>query len=78
MIHSSHMVSNPVIDVDGDDASGTWSLLMMYTGPDQSRYRIVGSYRDRYVRRGGRWLFQSLFAQVQDYARVEGADVLPR
>jgi glyoxylase I family protein len=78
MIHSSHMVTNPVIDVDGDDATGTWSLLMMYTAPDQSRYRIVGSYRDRYVRRGGRWLFRSLFAQVQDYARVDGVDVLPR
>ena len=74
--HSTHMVTNPVIDVDGDEAIGTWSLLMMYAGPDQSRYRIIGFYCDRYVRRDGRWLFASLFADVQDYARVDGVDML--
>lgn len=66
--HSSHMVTNPVIDVDGDAATGTWSFLMMYTGADGSRVRIVGFYRDAYVRVDGRWKFATLHAQVQDQA----------
>lgn len=76
MIHSSHMVTNPVIDVRGDEASGSWSFMMMYTGPDQSRYRIVGFYRDTYVRRGGGWQFRSLYADVQDYARLDATNAL--
>jgi len=64
---SSHMVMNPVIDVDGDTASGTWSLLMMYTGADGSKVRIVGFYRDTYRRVDGRWRFATLHAQVQDH-----------
>lgn len=63
---SSHMVMNPVIDVDGDTARGSWSFLMMYTGSDGSRVRIVGFYHDTYVRVGEAWKFASLHAQVQD------------
>jgi ketosteroid isomerase-like protein len=66
--HSSHMVMNPVIDVDGDTATGTWSFLMMYTGSDGSRVRIVGFYHDTYVRVDGQWKFATLHAQVQDQA----------
>lgn len=66
--HSSHMVMNPVIDVDGDTATGTWSFLMMYTASDGSRVRIVGFYRDTYVRVDGQWKFATLHAQVQDHA----------
>jgi hypothetical protein len=64
--HSSHMVMNPVIDLDGDAATGTWSFLMMYSGSDGSRVRIVGFYHDTYVRVNGQWKFASLHAQVQD------------
>ena len=78
MIHSSHMVTNPVIDVDGDEASGTWSFVMMYTTPDDARFRIVGFYRERYVRRGRGWQFRSLYAEVQDYARLDAADARTR
>jgi hypothetical protein len=64
--HSSHMVMNPVIDVHGDTATGTWSFLMMYTSSNESRVRIVGFYRDTYVRVDGMWKFATLHAQVQD------------
>jgi ketosteroid isomerase-like protein len=67
---SSHMVTNPVIDVDGDTASGRWSLLMQYTDPNDERWRIVGFYRDRYERYEGRWRFRRLEAYVQDYSRL--------
>lgn len=64
--HSSHMVMNPVIDVQGDTATGTWSFLMMYTASNESRVRIVGFYQDTYVRVDGEWKFATLHAQVQD------------
>ncbi len=78
MIHSSHMFTNPVIDVRGDTATGTWSFIMMFTAPDQARFRIVGFYDEEYVRVDGRWMFRSLLSRVQDYCRVDGVDVLPK
>lgn len=78
IVHSSHMFTNPDIEVQGDTARGTWSFLMMYTGPDGSRFRIVGFYDEEYARVGGRWRFRSLLARVQDYARTDATDVLPK
>ena len=42
MIHSTHMFTNPVIDVRGDEATGSWSFIMMYTAPDQSPVAFCG------------------------------------
>ncbi len=78
LLHSSHLVTNPVIDVSGNEASGTWSMLMMYTGPDGSRFRIVGFYRDQYVKRRGRWWLSTLFAHVQEYTRADAVVIYPR
>jgi glyoxylase I family protein len=78
MIHSTHMFTNPVIDVRGDEATGTWSFIMMFTAPDQARFRIVGFYDEEYVRVDGRWMFRSLLSRVQDYCRMDALDVLPR
>lgn len=67
--HSTHMVTNPVITVDGDEATATWSFVMMYLGADDAWYRIIGFYHDTHVRRDGRWWFRSLESRIQDYAR---------
>ena len=70
--NSAHHAINPIIDVDGDRATGAWRLIMLYTAsqPDGSlQYlRIIGTYRERYVRLGGEWLFQSLYCQVEEHA----------
>lgn len=67
--HSTHMFTNPVIDVEGDDAAGSWSFLMMFTNQmNGDLHRIVGFYDERYARRDGRWLFRSLQANIQDAA----------
>jgi uncharacterized protein (TIGR02246 family) len=71
MVHSAHQVTNPAIDLDGDEAAATWLLQMRYTTVGGARYRIVGSYRDRYVRIDGRWRFASLHAEVRDHVRLE-------
>ena len=60
--NSAHNVFNPQISVAGDEASGHWRLLMLYTtNTDPVQYnRIIGWYRERYVRNQGQWLYASL------------------
>ncbi len=70
MRHSAHMVTNPVITVDGDRATGQWRLLMLYTTrPVDGRvehYRIIGRYDEAYVRQDGTWLFERLSVTVDE------------
>lgn len=64
---AAHLVLNPVIEVDGDEARGRWRLIMPCTvvenGAPEARW-MVSSYDDRFVRRDGVWLFQSLEVRV--------------
>jgi hypothetical protein len=70
--NSAHHAINPLIDVDGDRATGHWRLIMLYTAnrPDGSHayLRIIGWYREHYVRVAGEWLFQSLACTVEEHA----------
>lgn len=70
--NSAHHAINPVIDVQGDMATGHWRLIMLYTenlGTEQVRYqRIIGWYRESYVRTIEGWKFQTLFCQVEESA----------
>jgi hypothetical protein len=70
--NSAHHAINPIIDIDGDHATGHWRLIMLYTAnvPDGSvQYlRIIGWYRETYRRSNGEWRFQSLFCQVEEHA----------
>jgi len=70
--NSAHNVFNPVIEVAGDRASGHWRLLMLYTGKhpngDLHHSRIIGWYRDTYVKIDGRWQFNSLYCEVEEAA----------
>lgn len=56
-----HMVLNPVIDVHGDTANGTWYLFQPCTFADGNR-AVWGSarYDEEYVRVDGEWKFQNL------------------
>ena len=71
MKYSTHMVTNEVITVNGDTANASWIFTMMYTSPDEKRYRILGFYRDTFVRTSSGWRFASLYSDVQDYAILE-------
>ena len=70
--NSAHHAVNPIIEVDGDQATGHWRLIMLYTGnlPDgQVQYmRIIGWYKEKYVRIGREWLFQHLYCEVEENA----------
>ena len=58
---SIHMVMNPVIEVDGDKATGTWYLLEPCTYRDDNQ-AVWGSarYDEQYVRVNGEWKFKHL------------------
>ena len=60
---AAHLVMNPIIEVNGDSATGSWWLIMPYTarqgGTEQSRWQ-VGAYSDTYVRQNGRWMISGL------------------
>ena len=82
--NSGHHAMNPIIDVDGDRATGHWRLIMLYTAYRRDRSveyrRIVGWYRERYVRLAGRWHFQHLYCEVEEHAPyvIAESDAHPR
>ncbi len=63
IVFAAHLAMNFIIDVDGDQASGQWRILMpctmMEDGKQVSRW-ILGDYEERYVRRDGVWLFEKI------------------
>lgn len=79
--NSAHHAINPLIEVDGDSATGHWRLIMLYTANaadgGTEYHRIIGWYRERYRRVAGRWLIEHLFCQVEEngpYRMQDAAD----
>jgi len=70
--NSGHHAINPIIEVDGDRATGHWRLIMLYTAYRRDRSleyrRIIGWYREKYVRLDGRWYFEHLYCEVEEHA----------
>ena len=56
-----HMVLNPIIEVHGDNANGTWYLFQPCTFADGNR-AVWGSarYDEEYIRVDGQWKFRNL------------------
>lgn len=68
--NSAHNAINPIIEVDGDRATGEWRLIMLYTGnnPDGSHHfsRIIGWYKEVYLKIDGHWHIHDLYCQVEE------------
>jgi len=54
-----HRITNPIIKVDGDTASGEWHLIANITLAGQHLW-IGGIYNDRFVRTSDGWRFKHL------------------
>jgi SnoaL-like domain len=54
-----HLVTNPLIEVSGDRASGQWSIIVP-TNASSEPTLSVGTYDEEYVRTVEGWKFQSL------------------
>lgn len=57
---SAHTVSNPVIEVDGDTATGEWYVTLRFRTPDGEAGWKQAVYRDEFVKEGGEWRFDSV------------------
>ncbi|MFC4540331.1 nuclear transport factor 2 family protein [Halosolutus amylolyticus] len=55
---SAHMMHNPLIDVDGDEASGIWYVAVPEVTPD-GPVLIQGRYEDQYRCTSDGWKFDS-------------------
>lgn len=59
-----HQVSNPLIEIDGDRATGQWYLWqpMVFQG---AALWLSATYADAYVRQNGQWLYQNLKLNIR-------------
>ncbi len=55
-----HYVTNPLIEIDGDTATGHWHALVTATMPGPQALWILGIYKDDYVRCPDGWKFKKL------------------
>jgi hypothetical protein len=50
-----HLLTNPIIEVDGDRATGSWHLTISLTQTDQTSMLIGGVFEDEYARTAEGW-----------------------
>ena len=69
---ANHYVCNPIIEIDGDSATGRWDPWQpMVMAPDPAALWLVAKYRERYVRNGEGWLFELLELDVKALSPYE-------
>ena len=59
-LKAKHMLSAPVISVDGDEATVECGLAVLVTRPEGTAVASYARYEDRLVKRNGRWKIQHL------------------
>ena len=61
MSFTQHMVMNPRIDVQADQATATWYFFGPFTfrENDQAKWQAA-RYHEQYIKQGGQWKIQSL------------------
>jgi len=67
---SAHMLSNPILEIDDDEATGRWYVESPLTFADGSGAWRQGWYRDEYQRVDGAWKINSItmrFVYTADY-----------
>jgi hypothetical protein len=63
---SQHMVMNPIIEIEGNRAKGTWYFLGPFTFRKNNEAKWVAvRYEDDYVKVNGEWKYQHLRANIR-------------
>ena len=63
---SQHNIMNPIIEVDGERATGVWYIMGPWTqSADDRAIWMTARYDDDYVKIGGEWKYQHLRARVR-------------
>ena len=61
-----HQVANPIIEVDGDSATGKWYLFQPCTFARSAQaIWMAAKYRDKYLRVGADWLFEHVEIEIE-------------
>lgn len=63
--YSAHIVTNPLISIDGDTATGEWYLFLLFELDDGSTGWRQGYYTDEYRKVDGEWLIESSVIDFQ-------------
>ena len=72
-----HMVHNPVIKIDGNNATGEWyfDVPAIYRQTNKSVW-IMGKYEEKYIKEDGVWKF--LFVKANFYYFAPYTDVIEK
>ncbi|MFT4564486.1 MAG: hypothetical protein ACI9BW_004253 [Gammaproteobacteria bacterium] len=69
---ANHYVSNPIIEIAGDTATGRWDLWQpMVMAPEPAALWLIAKYREQYVRTGDSWMFKLLELDVKALSPYE-------
>lgn len=67
-----HYTTNPLIEIDGDHATGRWHLWQpMVTAPSGQSTWLAALYDETYVRVKDRWLIQRLKIDIRSLAPAD-------
>ena len=66
-----HHATNPIIDVNGDSATGRWNLILLLTTAENKATWVGAVYNESYVRTAEGWRFKHLKATIATYAPYE-------
>lgn len=67
----AHMVANPVLDIDGDTASGKWYYVVMIESGDGGVEWGQGRYDEEYRRVDGEWRISRITAARRHTVQVK-------
>lgn len=71
----AHNVVNPVIDVDGDTATGRWYYMVVYALPGGDLLFGHGDYEDEFVRTDDGWRVSYCVAKRRITRRVSAEEM---
>lgn len=71
---AEHFVTNPIIDVDGDVATGRWVLwqpAILKHKEGTGAAWVIGTYKDEYARDRGAWKFKNVLFEPKAISPYE-------
>ena len=58
---SQHNITNPIIEIDGNQASGIWYIMGPWTFAEKNEEKWMAlRYDDNYVKQDGKWKYSHL------------------
>jgi hypothetical protein len=70
--YSAHMATNPIIEVEGNQAVGSWYFLVPATGKAENKaVWIQGRYKEEYIKIDGEWKWKTLTARFDHITPFE-------